>query len=112
MVELGNRLCDERTERKAGDAEEISMSKTNREGTKDMRKNSAANCVPSACHVNLRRFGNKDAGDKGQDSMSRLRGTITVKRPGCVIEWTRDAYLNRVSHFLLLNGFCNSCAIH
>lgn len=75
------------------DAEEICMFKDSRVGTKAMRKNSAAHCVPSASHCNLRRFGNKDAGVEGQDSISEPRGSITVKRSDRVMECTRDVYL-------------------
>ena len=104
---------DERTEKKVEEAEEICIFKDNREGTRTMRKISAADCVPAACcQVIARSFGNKDAGAKGQDSISKLRGSITVERPDCVIECTRDAYLHRVSHILLSRGFCNTCAIH
>jgi hypothetical protein len=53
------------TERKVEEGEEIFMSKDNKEGTKAMRKNSAAYCEPQSCHINLRRCGNNDAGDEG-----------------------------------------------
>lgn len=101
---------DEKTKRKAGEGEDICTVKDNREGTKAMRKNSAASRVASVCHVNRRRLGKKDAGAEGQDNSIKMRGWIDVEKSDCVIECTRDVYLERVSHILWSRGFCSTCA--
>ena len=50
------------------------------------------------------------AGDEVQDSIIELRGWMNHELTDCVIECTRDVYLQRVSHILASRGFCNSCA--
>jgi hypothetical protein len=59
------------------EAEMICRSNSTSEGTKAMRKNSAVERVPLSCNVNLRSFGKKDAGVEGQDSISKLRHSVS-----------------------------------
>lgn len=85
---------DERTERNAAETEaETSTSKTSRVGTRAIRKKTAAPRVPLAFHVKLRRFGNQDAGAKGQDNNIELRASIYIDSYGCLIECPREVYL-------------------
>lgn len=76
-----------------------------------MRKKSAAPRVPLACHASSRRLGNKDVGAKGQDNSIDPRASIDIELDVCLIERTRDVYLQRVSHILSSGGFCSTYII-